>query len=365
MSGGDDVTVVWVAADAGAATPRDDAQRAIGEWARARGLRVRASSGVITSPPIALDLAVADRVERELDRSREASAAADADAAERALARAEATLRDHPELPQAAWLRAEVSRGWASRWTRLEPRDEQRAQAAWQDADALDGGRAPGIGEASFPPRPRAPITLTVSGAGTRKPIARLDGTELTGTTSPDGVTTYALDVVPAEHQLVVTLDGDPVFASWLTVSPSAAGAARASLPIRVGDDSACSTSSLAGVTRDGNSAVRAPGVTCDHWVAAVATERRGAVLVARCAGSSCGPFVEWRSEGGFDVGPSEGPATAARPGTPHTGWPGWATWTAVGVGVLAATTITLVATGVLESRPTEQRFVAGGVRIE
>ena len=110
---------------------------------------------------------------------------------------------------------------------------------------------------------------------------------------------------------------------------------------------------------------MQAPGVTCDHWVAAVATERRGAVLVARCAGSACGPFVEWRSEGGFDIGPGEGPGTAARPSVPHGGWPGWATWTAVGVGVLAATTITLVATGVFESRPTEQRFVAGGVRIE
>ena len=45
--------------------------------------------------------------------------------------------------------------------------------------------------------------------------------------------------------------------------------------------------------------------------------------------------------------------------------WPAWATWTAVGVGAALATTLTLVATGVFESRPTEPRFVAGGVRTE
>lgn len=362
MSGPDDVTVVWVAPEGGVGTPREDSRRAIAEWARARGLRLRPAGGTVSSPAVALDLGVADRVEKELDRSREAVAAADADAAERALARAEALLRDHPELPQAAWLRAEVSRSWASRWTRLEPRDEQRAQAAWQDADALDGGRANGVGEVSYPARARTPVTVAVSGAGTRRMSARLDGNELAGSTSADGVTTFALDVAPAEHQLVVSLDDDPVFASWLTVPAATPGSPRLVLPIRVGDDSACSVSSLAGISRDGAGAVTAPGVTCDRWVAAAPGERRGTVLVARCAGSACGPFVEWRSEGGFDAG---GPA-APRPATPHTGtWPGWATWTAVGVGVVAATTITLIATGVFESRPTEQRFIAGGVRTE
>jgi hypothetical protein len=34
-------------------------------------------------------------------------------------------------------------------------------------------------------------------------------------------------------------------------------------------------------------------------------------------------------------------------------------------VGAATATVITLVATGVFESRPVEQRFVAGGARVE
>lgn len=376
MSGGDDVTVVWIAPD-GAVTAgprsgaepgggeRDDAARALTGWARARGLRlVDATGGSLSGPPT-IDLTVADRVEKELERAREATAALDADAAERALARAEALLRDHPELPQAAWLRAEVHRSWAARWSRVEPRDDQRAQLAWQEADALDGGRAAGIGEVAFPPRPRTAVTLTVQGVPSPKVVARLDGTELTGTSSSDGAITYALDVPPAEHQLVITIDGHVAFASWVAIAEPAAGAARATIPIHIGDDGACSAASLATVTRTAPGpgadagAVRASGVTCEHWVAAVPAERRGAVLVARCERSACGPFLEWRSEGAFGA---PGPPLVV----PHGGpWPAWATWTAVGVGAALATTIALVASGVFESHPTEQRFVAGGVRVE
>jgi hypothetical protein len=356
VSGGDDVTVVWLAPDV---SERDDAARALAEWGRARGLRVLAATEGARSGPPKIDFTIADRVEKELDRAREATAALDADVAERALARAETLLRDHPELPQAAWLRAEVHRSWAARWSRVEPRDDQRAQLAWQEADALDGGRAAGIGEVAFPPRPHSPVTLTVQGAPSQKVVVRLDGNDLTGTASADGVTTYALDVLPAEHHLVIAVDGDVAFASWVAIGTTSAGAPRPTIPIRVGDDGACSAASLSSVTRASDGSAHASGVTCDHWVAAVPAERRGAVLVARCERSTCGPFLEWRSEGAFGA---PGPAPVA----PHGGtWPAWATWTAIGVGAVAATTIALVASGVFESHPTEQRFVAGGVRVE
>jgi hypothetical protein len=366
VSGGDDVTVVWVApegaapagARSGPGDGREDASRALVEWGRARGLRILTATAPGGGSAVRVDPSIADRVEKELDRARDAVSALDADGAERALARAEALLREHPELPQAAWLRAEVHRGWAARFTRIEPRDDQRAQSAWQEADALDGGRSAGIGEVAFPPRPRAPTTFTVSGAPSRRLIVRLDGAELAATTTSDGALGYTLDLAPAEHQLVVTLDGDTIFASWVAIAPAVAGAPRSSIPIHVGDDGACSGASLSGVVREG-SGVRAARVTCDHWVAAAPAERRGAVLVARCVRNECGPFLEWRSEGGLTYGPH---APVAPQGAP---WPAWATWTAIGVGVLAATTITLVATGVFESRPTEQRFVAGGVRAE
>jgi hypothetical protein len=364
VSGADDVTVVWLAAESHAApSERDDAGRALAQWGRARGLRIlEATEGARSGPP-RLDFTIADRVEKELDRAREATAALDADAAERALARAEALLRDHPELPQAAWLRAEVHRSWAARWSRVEPRDDQRALLAWQEADALDGGRAAGIGEVAFPARARSPVTLSVRGASNRKVVARLDGTELTPASSADGAITYALDVPAAEHQLVLALDGDVAFASWVAIAETVPGSPRTTIAVHVGDEGACSAASFASVTRSGSGpeggAVQAAGVTCDHWVAAVPAERRGAVLVARCERAACGPFLEWRSEAAFGApGPHSVP--------PHAGtWPAWATWTAIGVGAVAATTIALVATGVFESHPTEQRFVAGGVRVE
>lgn len=355
MSGGDDVTVVWVAPAEG----RDDALRALADWGRARGLKVTAAKDGSDASSMKVDLTIADRVEKELDRAREAIAALDGDVADRALARAEAVLREHPELPQAAWLRAEVHRRWAARFTRIEPRDDLRAQLAGQEADALDGGRAAGIGEVVFPPRPSAPATLTVHGASSRKLVARLDGNELAGTTAVDGVTTYALDVPAAEHQVVVSVDGDPIFASWVSIAAATPGAPRVTIPIYVGDESACSAASLSSVIREG-STVHASGISCERWVAAYPAERHGSVLVARCERNACGAFVEWRSEGGLG---SAGGVPAAGP---HTGtWPTWATWTAIGIGVAVATTVALVATGVFESRPTEPRFVAGGVRVE
>ena len=355
MSGADDVTVVWVEPAEG----RDDALRAVAEWGRARGLKVLVAAEGTGASAVKVDFAIADRVEKELDRAREAIAALDADVAERALARADAILREHPELPQASWLRAEVHRSWAARWTRVEPRDDVRAQIAWQDADALDGGRAAGIGEVSFPPRPKASATLTVQGGGSRAVVARLDGVALAGAIA-EGTLSYPIDVPAAEHHLVVSLDGETVFAAWVAIAstPTRPASPRPNIAIRIGDDGACSAASFVGVAREG-SGVRAANVSCDHWVAAAPAVQRGVVLVARCERSTCGPFLEWRSESSFGGLPD-------RPIAPRgAAWPAWATWTAIGVGAVAATTITLIATGVFESRPTEPRFVAGGVRTE
>jgi len=168
--------------------------------------------------------------------------------------------------------------------------------------------------------------------------------------------------VAPAEHQLVVSVDGETVFASWVAISEALPAPAPPPLiSVRVSNDGACAASSFGGVSADGAGGVRATGVSCDHWVAAMPAERPGTVLVARCERSACGPFLEWRTAGGLDAAAGAPPPHVRRGGA----WPAWATWTAVGVGAVAATTITLIATGVFESRPTEQRFVAGGVRVE
>ena len=219
--------------------------------------------------------------------------------------------------------------------------------AAWQDADALDGGRAAGVGEIAFAPRAKIPATLSVRGAA-RGAALRLDGIDQSEAD---------VDLAPGEHQVVVTIDGETILATWVAVAALPAGSPRQVFAFNVGDDGVCSASALSGVKRDGQ-AVSAPNVTCDAWVAAEAGEQPGSVLVARCHGSTCGPLLEWRSKSFAPI--------AAEPRPPQkAAWPAWATWTAVGVGAAAAATITLIATGVFESRPTAERFTNGGARTE
>ena len=283
----DDATVVWIATEDGR-SPREDSVRALAGWARARG--------VTLAPPdpgaarIKVDFVFGERVERELEKAREAIAALDADAAERALSRGEAMLREHPELPQAAWLRAEISRGWASRWARVAPKDDARAQAAAQDADALDEGRALGIGETKAPKRPDVPLSIVVGGVAARDVVVRLDGRVLPGRASGTDMT-FGASVADAEHQLVVYLEGEPAFASWVTTST-----ATTEVKLDLGDIGVCSVGAFHTVKRDGN-AVRANGVGCPRWIAVV-EGAAGSVSVARCEGASCGPLVEWRTGG-------------------------------------------------------------------
>lgn len=357
----DDVTVVWVApADDPGKSPtgggRDDAARALRQWAHTRGVTLVQAATAQASDALPIDLSIADRAEKDLERAREAIAALDADAAERALARAETLLREHPELPQAAWLRAEVSRTFAARWTRIAPKDEARARAAWQDADAIDGGRSVGIGETAFVLRPVVRQTIVLHGDRGPRVVVRLDGNPLAKSTSENDRTTYVADVGAAEHQLVVSVDGAPVFASWISTAGEPTERP-APVDIRLPGGEGCAATSFASVKRDDTS-IRADGVTCDRWVAAIPGERRDSVLVARCERTTCGPLLEWRIDPFGHMGPPQALA-------PSTTWPAWATWTLVGIGAATATTVALVATGAFETRPTETRFVAGGVRVE
>ncbi len=370
MSDGGDVTVVWLAedevrpaADAGGqaspSTDREDAARALADWARTKNVRIRPPSNE-AARVIAVNPRLADSVEADLDRARDAIAAIDPNAAERALARAQATLRDHPELPQAAWLSAEMHRMLAVRFTRLEPRDEARARTEWQTAAALDGGRVPGIGEPAFAAEPKTGARLVIRGSR-RGSIVRIDGHDVGPGTRSVGdsgkATGFWIDAAPGEHQLVVADGAETVHASWVVITPPTPNP-NDEIAIALDEAPVCSAASFGDVTREGQN-VRAPSVGCAEWVAAIPSKRPKAVLIARCVRSECAPLVEWRSDDG---------ATKALPPVTTTtakGWPAWATWTLVGVGAAAATTLGLVAAGAFASPPTETRFVAGGVRTE
>lgn len=348
----DDVSVVWLSPDGAA---EGDSARALAEWGRARGLKLVGVEDTAAAVGLRVDLTVGEKIEKEIAHAHDAIAGLDADTAERALARADAALRDHPELPHAAWLRAEVERTWAARYARIDPRDDARAAEHWKNAYALDGGRVAGVGESDLGPRKRVPASIVVGGARGRPVVVRLDGGDLRSGSTPDaddGRVTYATEVAPAEHQLIAYADGQPVFASWVTIGPGAPP-----IEIELAAGGICARSAFTTVTRE-DTQVRATGVTCPRWVAAVPMDRAGGVLVARCERDACGPLLEWRVERWGDSGP---PQSLGR----RTTWPGWATWTMLGVGAATATAITLVATGVFESRPVEQRFVSGGARVE
>ena len=346
------VAVLWLDEGATEVGGRAAAARALDEWAKAHGVDLESLRPPATDG-IAVDLGVGAQVEQELVRAREAIAATDGDGTDQALARAESLLHAHPELPEAAWLRAEVERSRASRWLRLAPRDEARARGAWEHAQALDDGRVAGIGELGSMGRARSHVTFVVRGARVPAHLAvRVDGVALSAKSTAPAAITYEAELAPAEHQLVVTSEGRVLHASWTATTD-------VPIDVAVTDAAACSADDLAAVRREGTR-VDAPGVACGAWMVAVPGASDGSLLVARCTGEACEPLVAWHVDH-----VAVRPRPAAPTTTERKRWPPWATWTLVGFGAAGAAVIGVVASGVLQSRGTVPRFTVGGARQE
>ena len=291
-----DAAVEWI--DAAPRTADETAE--LKAWAATRGLRL-VEPGEGGRHAIPIDLGVANRIEEDLKATRDLLAQHDADGTERALARAEGLLRDHPELPQAAWLMAEVERGWATRYARLEPVDAARAARAWRAAAALDGGRASGVGEPTADADGSVTFGLEVAeGHGE----LRLDG---------ERVVPGTVQARPGLHQLVAESDGAVVFASWITLATGTL--VRVALPT----PEPCSRADLA----------QASSVQCPSWLAVRRGQAPGSFRVRTCEGASCGPELVVASmeplHDGHDRAPIE-----------HHRMPKWLTWTLVGAGVVA-----------------------------
>jgi hypothetical protein len=340
-------TLVWLASE-----PADAEQsRALSSWSRAHGVTLEPPrpSG---APALEVDPQVGDGVETWLERARDAIGAHDAEQAEAALAAAESTLRAHAELPQAAWLMAEVERTRALRWRRVPPVDAETAERAWMRAEALDGGRVAGVGEeASLEHPPPATIAIDLSPGDAE---AWLDGEALGQAGAAAGVATAA-----GPHALVVTSAGAPVWAAWIDV-PGGPSSVRVAAPTAA----ACSSEDMARVSVHGPAdpfagidAIDASLVRCPAWVAATAGSVHGAVRMARCEAGRCGPVFEWRAVGLWSSSPS-GAADA-----PARAWPAWATWAVAGGGAAIAAGVVVLAAGALQAAPAETRFVSGGLR--
>jgi hypothetical protein len=344
--------VAWIAPEGARDAPSDEARRELAAWAKAHGVELAPLREEALPAP--LDWTAVETVERELAHVRDALAGLEFDAAERALARAEAALRDHADLPQAAWLRAEVDRAWSARWLRAG--DEVRAKRAWQRAAGLDRGREPGLGEKEF--EPAAPITAVIRLLGRDAGDPRGDGARallLDGALAPPG----EVSRTEGEHALaIVDPAGGTLWAEWVTLAQGAI------VRIEPPPPSPCSRRDL-GRAHLGDGAVRAEAVRCGTWVAAVA-EASGVVRVATCESSACTSLVEWRS---ITLGP---PGWASAPIAPLRSkpeahkWPAWATWTLVGIGLAGTAVAVAAAAGALKSSPQrETQFVSGGGIVE
>ncbi len=329
-------TVVWIA-PVPPAPPEAEQARALSSWGSAHGVKLM-PPGDATVATLAVDPGVADDVEKFLDRARDALAARDGDAVDRMLEAANGTLEAHPELPQAAWLRAEVERARSTRLRRIAPVDEAAAAAAWSRAEALDGGRVSGVGEqgAASP----APATLTLPAGLPAGITVRVDGIAATQQT---------LVTRAGPHDVVVELDGAPVWASWID-----APAGTSSPPISAPLTPECSKMDVSRA-RGAGDAVDGAGVRCPSWIAVIGDDT-GNVRVAVCSGDHCGPLAAWHAPLPWTYNPPVD-------GTHGGKWPTWATWGLVGAGAIVATGVVVLATGVLKPAPTETQFVSGGYR--
>ena len=331
------VTLVWMATEA----PDGGQERALASWAHAHGVKLELPRAA-KPRAIPVDTRFGDDVERQLDRARDAIAGRDVEGADRALAAAESTLRAHPELPQASWLMAEVERTRSARFRRVPPLDEEAADRAWIRAEALDEGRLPGVGErAATAHPPDATVALGPLPAGM---TAWVDGR---ATSARSGVVTTQAGA----HTVVLTWEEVPVWASWIE-----APAGSSTLHLAVAGPAPCTRGDV-NLARVAGGSVDAEHVRCGAWVTALAGPRPSSILVATCEAARCGALLEWNAPG-----PPNWAWTP--PGEhPRRGWPTWATWGLVGAGAVIATSAVLVASGVLQSAPTETRFVSGGIK--
>jgi hypothetical protein len=347
LTGDAPATIAWIAP-----APPDEAQAAaLSSWARERGVALVEPSRQAPET-LTIDDHAADEIEALLVAAREAIVAHERTAADRALDAAEARLRAHAELPQAAWLMAEVERARSMRWRRTQPVDSEAAERSSARADALDGGRVAGVGEqVAIAATPAARVLVDVPPGDE----IWIDGASATTRPTP---------VRAGLHAVRVTWRGRTVWATWIDV-PGGDSTVTTDAPGTI----PCSTADLASarLVIDGASAatagtatraVEGQAVRCPQWVAAAPGNAADTVSVALCTVGRCGPLLDWHRPvvALFAVG-------TVQPADHATRWPAWATWTLVGAGAAIAAGAAIVASGALKGPPSETVFVNGGLK--
>jgi hypothetical protein len=322
------LAVVWL----GAEKPQGKARAALDAWAAARNYALESPR---TEPDDGGEAsrAVAGQCEQKLEQARDQQNAGDDDAARQSLASVEQTLRDHPELLQASWLMAERYR--------LEGQIAARrgeSAALWQErAEVLEGGRAPSFGEArrGSIELPSVPVTIAVHGA-------RSHETFWDGARTDDRFST-----VRGEHHLAIARGKRVAWSGWVSTLLAT------HLDVWIADAPPCTAEDLEGAAFAATGKVHAPiGVRCPAWAVAGPGETRGTIRAALCEHAECQPGSTWAYEIFAPGGSAE---------TTRTGLPPWATWTIVGVGVAAATSLVLWQSGVFDRPEPAKRVIYDG----
>jgi hypothetical protein len=154
-------------------------------------------------------------------------------------------------------------------------------------------------------------------------------------------------------HAIVITWDDAPIWAAWVEVPPGSS-----TMHVAMTGPAPCSSGDLS-LGRVAGGRIDAERVRCGAWVAALPGPRPSSVVVATCEADRCGALLEWNA-------PASGNWTwTPPPQHPPGSWPNWATWGLVGAGAVIATSVVLVASGALQSAPTETRFVSGGIKAQ
>jgi hypothetical protein len=259
-------------------------------------------------------------IESRLDEARTLSSSLAEAQALAVLAAVEQELREHPELPQAAFLLAEQHR-LAAAIRREQPDGAAEAVALDARAFVLEGKRAPAFGQTALPPDTdlevrRARIVFS--------DVVQRDELEI------DGVSAGAeRELLPGEHHVRVLRGDALVFAGYVTSDGS--NSVRLGVPVIV----PCSAWDLAPVTVGTKTPAGTTSVRCGRWVAV--RRMLGKLELAECLGGRCGAFS-----------PLEPPQPPQPPRFPQ-----WASVAIAGAASIAATSLVLWAAGAFD-RPVQ-----------
>lgn len=330
------VVLVWL----GASSLRTAHEPDLASWADARLVALEDFAPEAHLPTLGHDDATAARVE---DLVAEARSLGDPGEAGSALKEAETLLRAHAELPESAWLMAEILRTRAALGV---AGSAESALALEQRADALEGRRAEPFdsgfsagGAKTGGPAADESTTRVVENGAAAVPNRSVRASD---EIYVDGHRTETAVFPPGEHHVRIVRGAGLAWAGWTDAAGFAA--------IRIPGAVPCSEADLDSIESAGTRPKLPHAVACPDWaVARAAGDDR--IDVARCRGSDCGTFQPWRRGWGSSF---ELPV--------HPPWPepksnSWIVWTAASIAAVAVTGVALWQAGVFEGTP-ERRSV-------